>query len=571
MSRPPVRLLLATVGLLAAGAGTAVAATSDMLGPDQLAAYFDTHDAQPGTTATTVAGATPGTPCGPGSLPETGRQGRVPMADYTSGRAAKGYSCNAQQVSHTGNSGGFRTWRYQDATGHVCAFYDSTTLVGTDVVPKGETGTVVVDMTDPAKPVQTTRLLTAAMESPHESLSLNRRRGLLAAVLGTPATAPGVLDIYDVSKDCRYPVLQSTSFNGRFGHEGGFSPDGKTFYSASAGSQGVTAVDVTDPRNTSMLWTGDYSIHGLSISDDGNRFYGADLGDNPGLTILDVSQIQARASKPQVSVVSHITWPEVSIPQQTAPITIKGRRYLIETDEYERGVAPYNADHPVGAARIIDISDERHPKVTSNLRLAVNQPTARRGDQQDDPGATTGVQGYAGHYCAVPREVDPQLVACSFIASGLRVFNISDPEHPREVAYFNKPQTNLLIPIRSAAFAMSQPSFDVANQTVWYADGNTGFYAVRLANGAWPAGLTAGATASRPATRTPTATPTDAGGTGPTTGTGSGTTTTAGAASPRASAAGTRSLASTGAPSLAGGALLLLVGALVVRRARRSA
>src|SRR5689334_20068271 len=42
---------------------------------------------------------TPGTPCDKGSLPEPGLRGRVPLADFTSGRAAKGYTCNARVVA----------------------------------------------------------------------------------------------------------------------------------------------------------------------------------------------------------------------------------------------------------------------------------------------------------------------------------------------------------------------------------------------------------------------------------------------------------------------------------------
>ena len=30
---------------------------------------------------------------------------------------------------------------------------------------------------------------------------------------------------------------------------------------------------------------------------------------------------------------------------------------------------------------------------------------------------------------------------------------------------------------------MSQPAWDVARHQVWYSDGNSGFYAVRLTNG----------------------------------------------------------------------------------------
>jgi hypothetical protein len=84
----------------------------------------------------------------------------------------------------------------------------------------------------------------------------------------------------------------------------------------------------------------------------------------------------------------------------------------------------------------------------------------------------------------VPREIEPGIVACSMILSGLRVFDIRDPLHPRELAYFNKPAPNTL-PLISGSYAMSAPSFDVARHEVWFADGDTGFYVVKLTNGAW--------------------------------------------------------------------------------------
>src|SRR5687768_16973854 len=42
--------------------------------------------------------ATPQAKCGPGSRSETGLQGRVPAEDHASGRAAQGYTCNAELV-----------------------------------------------------------------------------------------------------------------------------------------------------------------------------------------------------------------------------------------------------------------------------------------------------------------------------------------------------------------------------------------------------------------------------------------------------------------------------------------
>jgi hypothetical protein len=482
------RTLTLAAAVAVAGAGVATAANRAAL--PVVGAYLQTHHMTATAEATTdVPPATPKADCGPGSLPETDRQGRVPLADYSNGRAAKGYTCNAEQVGHVGTTGGFKTFRYVDTAGHVCAFYDGTLLFPTATF-HGETGGVhVLDMTDSAHPVETDRLYTPAMDSPHESLALNAKRGLLAAGMGSPATAPGVVDVYDVSQDCRHPVLQSTSPLGILAHESGFSPDGKPLWISTTARAGVTAIDVSDPKLPSILWhSEDYTFHGMNLDADGTRLYGSDLGES-GLTILDVSQIQHRAANPQVTQVSHLTWPEVSIPQNTIPVTIKNKPYLIEFDEYSRNVGSYTPDDAVGAARIISIEDERHPKVVGTMRLEVNQPDARATDQKDDPGAQYGVQGYAAHYCGVPRTTDPGIVACSFILSGLRVFDISDPQHPREAAYFNKPAPNTL-PLTSGAYAMSAPSFDIAKHEVWYADGDSGFYAVKLTNGAWPKKLT---------------------------------------------------------------------------------
>lgn len=474
-------LLLATAGI----AGAGVAAASSPAAAPGLLAWRMTHAVHAGATtgALKVAAATPKAHCGKGSLPETGVQGRVPLADYSNGRAAKGYLCNAVEASHIGTTGGFKTFRYTDRTGRVCAFYDGTLLFPTAAV-HGEAGGVhVLDMSDPNRPVETARLLTPAMDSPHESLALNPLRGLLAAGMGSPATAPGIVDVYDVSQDCRHPVLQSSTPLGILGHESGFSPDGRTLWISTTAQPGVTAIDVSNPVLPSIVWHSfNYTFHGMNLSADGNRLYGADLG-NSGLAILDVSQVQRRVANPQVTEVSHLTWPEVSIPQNTIPVTIKGHKYLIEFDEYARNTSTSPTD-PVGAGRIISIDDERHPRVVSNLRLQVNQPAARATDQVNDPGQYP-VQGYAAHYCGVPRTTDPGIVACSFILSGLRVFDISDPLHPKEAAYFNKPAPNLL-PLTSGAYAMSAPSFDIKRQSVWYADGDSGFYTVRLTNGAWP-------------------------------------------------------------------------------------
>jgi hypothetical protein len=430
-------------------------------------------------TAAPDAGPTADIPCDKGSMPET-VQGKAPKADYDSGRAAKGYFCNARMVAHYGDSGGYRVERYVDKAGHECAYWDSTLLWPHNVPTQGTEGpgTYVMDMHDPSKPVVTDVLRTPAMQSPHESVRLNQKRGLLVADMGYPTWNPGFVDVYDVTQDCRHPVLDASVPTGVLGHEGGFAPDGKTFYVAGLYAHTITAVDLSDPKAPTPIWIStDYQPHGVSVSNDGNRLYVAEnafdesRGDFSGLTILDVSEVQKRVPNPAVKIVSRLQWPQLSTPQNATPFTRNGHQYLLETDEFGSG------EH-VGAARIIDIQDEKHPFVVSNLRLEVN-----KGDQTVDPGDDQVFQGYQGHYCTLPSRIDPNLVACSFIMSGLRVFDIRDPEHPREVAYFNMPRipgTDPVYPQKVGAFAMSAPAYDEQTNDIWYTDGNTGFYVVRL-------------------------------------------------------------------------------------------
>jgi hypothetical protein len=335
-------------------------------------------------------------------------------------------------------------------------------------------------MADPAHPKITDTLKTPAMQSPHESLRLNQKRGLLVADMATPATEPGFVDVYDVSQDCRKPVLQSSSPVGVLGHEGGFSPDGRTFWVASLYAHTIAAVDLTNPKVPNLLWLSyDYQSHGVSLSNDGNTLYMAEAGYNDsdfhGLTVLDVSQVQKRLPSPKVSVISRLTWGNVSTPQNATPFVSKGHKYLLETDEF-------GSDAAIGAARIINIDNVRKPRIVSNIRLAVNQP-AIQPSIQADPGNDQPFQGYQGHYCSLPSRIDPTTIACSFIMSGLRVFDISDVTRPRETAYFNKPVVPGSVPnnpLRAGGFAMSAPAYDEKTGDIWFTDGNSGFYVVRL-------------------------------------------------------------------------------------------
>jgi len=474
------------VALAAAGAGQAHP-------PSSRSTLMSEEQGMPAVLAavrsSAVPPATPRAECGPGSKPAPGMQGRVSADAVASGKADAGYTCNMKQLGHEGASGGFKVLRFVDKAGRECGYYDTTLLFPLNAQNLGDqpTGVAVLDMSDPSKPKRTTTLATPAMQTPHESLVLNEKRGLLAAVSGNPFTEPGVVDVYDLNDDCRQPALQSSAPVGGLGHESGFAPDGRTFYATSLDDGHVTAVDLTNPKLPVPLTVFTSFSHGLTVSEDGNRGYVAARG--VGLSVLDLSEIQARKPAPQVREVSRLGWDTLTIPQVAIPVTIGGRRYAVEIDEFstdERGAAFPSANGPtVGAGRIIDIQNEKAPRVASDFRLQVNQPE-NRAQLAGDPGAQSITQGYAGHYCAVPRRKDPGIVACSFILSGLRVFDIRDPKHPKELAYFVAPPRPSAGSAERSNYAMSAPAFAPKRGEIWYSDGNSGFYALRVSKDVWP-------------------------------------------------------------------------------------
>ena len=429
-------------------------------------------------------GPVPRAKCGPGSLPETDLQGRIPPKDVASGRAAKGYTCNTQQIGLLPSSAGWRTERYKN-----CAYYNgepggAPLFVATD---PSQAGTRVVDVSNPRKPVETAFLRTPAMASPHESMNLHQGRGLLIAVTGNLATLPGVIDIYDVKTDCRKPkLLSSVKTDALLGHEAGVSPDGKTFYVGSTGGGTLTAVDISDPRKPGVvpLAVERVSSHGLSLSADGNLLYDTvTSGPDAGMIIYDVSSIQSRSANPDFKVVSKISWPEISIPQSTIPVVIGGRRYVIESDEFQSDGPSVNEGN-VGASRIIDVQDPQKPKLVSNIRLEVHMPANRDKIAGDTEGFIGGA--YSGHFCSVPRLVNPEILACSMLRSGVRVFDIRNPQQPREVAYFSPParhDTRAKGGRCSCLHTGATIAFVPERSEMWLTGQQTGFHVVRFTNG----------------------------------------------------------------------------------------
>jgi hypothetical protein len=283
--------------------------------------------------------------CGANDHPETALQGQVTAAMRAAG--FQGFNCNLQLVGESrGDGANWQSTEFRDEHRHVCAYHGTSF----STVNRTHLGVPVIDVSDIDSPTPTGYLTTTSMLDPWESLKVNERRQLLAADNGHNGGGGPEIDIYDVSGDCRTPQLLATVAVGKadgstgvahpvIGHEGSWAPDGLTYYggdlrysytipgTTTTASGQYYAVDTTDPTRPSLItsWTTGIAanVHGMSISDDGNRGYFVSLsGGDPltdptkpatnGLLIYDLSQIQERAPNPQVRLVSKLLWKDGS-------------------------------------------------------------------------------------------------------------------------------------------------------------------------------------------------------------------------------------------------------------------
>ena len=439
--------------------------------------------------------------CGPDDRPETGLQGQVPLADRATGRSVEGYTCNLTEVGFMPSSSFANFDTYEN-----CAYYSDT--IG---ATNAEGGTVVVDVSDPRRPVQTAYLTERATANAGESLRVHRDRGLLVADRYFLAEgisnvddpeANRALAVYDISRDCRKPkLLADVIMPSAVGHEGCFQADGMVYYMASTDT--ITPIDLTDPsRPRQLSEPQNLGIHGCSTSEDGKRAYLADIGTGK-LLVADTSEVQARRQNAQIKVIGELPTPGNVGQQSTIPIFYGDRPYIFNFSEYAelgRSCATRpDRETNFGYPMIVDIADERNPKVVSKIFNEVTLPencAAVSGDSAAFPangltkGDVFGVIGsrvflYDSHYCSTDRTHDPTIAACASFGSGIRVYDIRDPRAPREIAYYNSGTTDSPAgAVANAAIARPVIRSDLGQ--IWFADIAKGFHTIQFREGVWP-------------------------------------------------------------------------------------
>jgi hypothetical protein len=466
--------------------------------------------------------AVPRAKCGPHDRPEPALQGQVPATVRQQGPFT-GFRCNLELVSQIQDEGaGWQSAFVTDDAGHMCAYHDTSP----NVAGRKHMGVAVIDATDAATPKTVGYLTSPAMLDAAETLKVNAKRKLLVAVFALGGPAKPQFDLYDVARDCRFPrlltkseLLPSTSAQPPLrANDASFSPDGSMLYATSLRDGVIQAIDIRTPESPKVAATWSMPFNqrtsGLSIRADGRRAYFTLFGEGSavpvsagsrrltnGLVIADISEAQQHRSHPQVKVVSSMVWGDGSASHQTLPVRIGGREYLIAVDEGGSGYpnasgwrAACNARQPAWSmARIIDIEDESRPRIVSRLQLEMNLP---QNCDQVLPDLT-GLTGftYGSHYCSVDDPRDATILACGYLESGIRVFDIRTPLRPTEIAYFVPPSVAAPGPGSVNNNATASGRVDHCSAQIW-ADRRSetmmttcqdnGFLVLKFTNAAWP-------------------------------------------------------------------------------------
>lgn len=167
-------------------------------------------------------------------------------------------------------------------------------------------------------------------------------------------------------------------------------------------------------------------LHSLSLSPDGTRAYLAYLTD--GFMVLDTSEVAAGHTDPELFLITDLSqrprWPGWGA---HSAVGVPGKAFALTTDEVYGGRRAIDGC-PWGWVRLISISDETRPVVTSEFRLSHNQP-AYCDDVEE---RRDRLSSFSSHNPTLT----PNVAFISWHSGGLQAVDISDPSRPAQITEF---------------------------------------------------------------------------------------------------------------------------------------
>jgi hypothetical protein len=311
-----------------------------------------------------------------------------------------------------------------------------------------ELGTSIIDVSDPTRPSLITQIPRPAGTHSHKTqvrgdiLLVNHERNRFES--RAPETWSAGLAVFDVADPSRPTQIGFYPTPGIGVHRMSWW-EGELVY-LSGSDEGYVGrflqiVDLTDPTNPAEVgrwwYPGQHRAGGEmpdwdeqtdpGPGDEGRQYllhHALPYGDRAyagywdgGLVILDI------ADKANPKFISRLDLGPESRNTHTAH-RLPGRDIVVVTDE--------QLTRWIGVQRhvwIVDVSDEHHPRVISRLPIP-------EGARHDD-GVRWGPHNL--HEMKPGTFVDPNLIFLTYFGGGLRVYDLSDPSAPVEVAHLVPP------------------------------------------------------------------------------------------------------------------------------------
>jgi hypothetical protein len=242
----------------------------------------------------------------------------------------------------------------------------------------------------------------------------NTTRALLYISTPTPATDPGlpnliIADISHVATGGQVTEVAEGNWNNQYP-----GADDPTHYN-------------------SNLYT-----HSMGVTANGERAYLAmEAGE---FLVLDTSDIAKNVANPHLRLLTDPAnrplWGNpvpcsTACPNGHSAIQVPSRPFAFTTDEVYGTSINRSFGCPWGWVHLIDIADPAHPKIAGEYKLAQNQPSFCK-SQQDDS-LTEQFTSYSSHNPTVL----PNLAFVTWHSAGLQAIDIANPNQPSQAGWFS--------------------------------------------------------------------------------------------------------------------------------------
>lgn len=465
--------------------------------------------------------------CSPDDLPESDDQiqGDIPRADQESGRARLGYNCGLSLVGHTlierptGDGDTTQTGNANMAWIGDCAYVSGPAVLFGPNPSEAEAdpswGTAVIDVSDPTEPAVDRFLRSpgslAASEAIH-AVEVGNLGVLVVSEYGNVAKSDVPVDVYVFNKQRCTEIGEPYTFHWPDNsHNVTITPNGRYVFATqplqvldigpllhqNPGKRGEPVfvgnleddlpvplvpvgpgADLDDPIPSpirDLRTDGEASSlsHEAWPNEDGTKLYiGGVTPAHEALTIVDLTD-WLQGGDPHV--ISQTSGRGHSI----RPATIGDRRFLIHAEEAVFGTAygctPETLNPFAGPAQpyMTEITDEADPVTINQFGLEINEP--ENCPAQLDSGINSSI-----HYHTVDSETDTRFVMASMWHSGIRIFDVRNPEAPTEIAYFNPADVSSVDGEVLIDQAWGHPRYVPEKNQIWYASAAGGFWVLEL-------------------------------------------------------------------------------------------